>query len=65
MAKDTSKGRITEMVYSRTRQVADYEPERLEIKSTVGESEDPEDVYLYLKQTAEYLLFEAHDNKAE
>lgn len=50
------KGRITEITVSKTIQEGNYEPLRVELTSTVGETEDVEEVYDYLKETAEYLL---------
>lgn len=59
MATDTrasSKGRVTKVLVSRTRQVENYEPVRVELESTVGEHEEVEDVYDYLRGLADYLL---------
>lgn len=51
------KGRYTTVTYSRTRQVAQFEPEKLEISCTVGKDEDVQDVYDDVKGMVEFLLF--------
>lgn len=50
------KGRITEITISKTIQDERYEPIRIELTSTVGETEDVEDVHDYLKETVMYLI---------
>lgn len=50
------KGRVFQISYRTNRQRGNHEHETLELTSTVGATESEEDVFNYLKETAEYLL---------
>jgi hypothetical protein len=56
-APTTEKGRLLEMVYKTNKPHTDsMRHEHVELRSSVGDGEDPEEVYKYLKGMAEYLL---------
>jgi hypothetical protein len=53
---EVQKGRFTRVVVSKTVQVGQYEPLRVEVECTVGDGEDIEDVYADTKMMVEYLI---------
>lgn len=53
---ETDKGRLVSMTFSKTSQKAQYEPDKVELVHSVGVDEDPEEVFVYLKELAYYLL---------
>lgn len=48
--------RLKTVTYSRTIQVAQYEPETLQLEVEVGEGETSEEVFEALRDTVHYLL---------
>lgn len=54
---NTEKGKIIQVSYSINRDMGNFIHRKVELTSTVGESEDIEDVYKYLQDEAQYLLY--------
>lgn len=52
-----SKGKITQVSFSKNRDMGNFIHEKIELTSTVGESEEVEDVIKYLREEVEYLLY--------
>lgn len=53
---ETTSGRIVEITFKANKNLGNQEHNSVELTSTVGENEDVEEVYNYLKDTADYLL---------
>lgn len=56
------RGRITQVIYKTNKNLGDYQHESVELVSTVGEFEDPEDVFIYLRESAKYYLDELNED---